>query len=105
GTLQTMDSHLKIPYSEQVSFGIQRELPQHLFTEVDYVGTFGRHLLIEPDINQPSWAVLGAASSTANLNSLRPYAGYSIIQQFLSAGTSNYHRSEERRVGKECRSR
>jgi hypothetical protein len=91
GTLQTMDSHLKTPYSEQLSFGIQRELPMHLFGEVDYVGTFGRHLLTEPDINQPSWAVLAAASSTANENSLRPYAGYSIIQQFISAGTSNYH--------------
>jgi hypothetical protein len=103
GTLQTMDPHLKIPYSEQVSFGIQRELPQRLFAEVDYVGTFGRHLLIEPDINQPTWAVLSTASSTANVNSLRPYAGYSTIQQFLSAGTSNYHALQarvERRAGR-----
>jgi hypothetical protein len=102
GTLQTMDPNLKTPYSEQVSFGIQRELPMHLFTEVDYVGSFGRHLLTEPDINQPSWSVLAAASSTANVNSLRPYAGYSIIQQFLSSGTSNYHGLQariERRVG------
>jgi hypothetical protein len=91
GTLQTMDPNLKTPYSEQFSFGVQRELPMHLFAEVDYVGTLGRHLLTEPDINQPSWAVLAAASSTANVNYLRPYAGYSTIQQFLSAGTSNYH--------------
>jgi hypothetical protein len=103
GTLQTMDTHLKIPYSEQVSFGIQRELPQKLFAEVDYVGSFGRHLLTEPDINQPSWAALVAAPSTANLNSLRPFAGYSTIQQFISAGTSNYHALQarlERRAGR-----
>jgi len=101
GTIQVMDPKLKIPYSEQVSFGIQRELPLHLFGEVDYVGSFGRHLLTEPDINQPSWVVLSAASSTANENSLRPYAGYSTIQQFMSAGTSNYHGLQtrlERRV-------
>ncbi len=103
GTLGSIDSHLKIPYSEQLSFGIQRELPRRLFAEVDYVGTFGRHLLTDPDINQPSWAVLSAASSTANVNSLRPYAGYSIVQQFLSQGTSNYHSLQarlERRIGR-----
>jgi hypothetical protein len=103
GTLQTMDPHLKVPYSEQISFGIQRELPMRLFAEVDYVGSFGRHLLIEPDINQPSWYTLANASSTANVNSLRPFAGYSTIQQFLSAGTSNYHGLQtrlERRTGR-----
>ena len=96
GTLQTTDPHLKTPYSEQLSFGIQRELPKHLFAEVDYVGTFGRHLLTEPDINQPTWAALAAAPSTVNLNSIRPYAGYSVIQQFESVGTSNYHALQAR---------
>ena len=103
GTLGTIDPNLKIPYSEQLSFGIQRELPQRMFAEVDYVGTFGRHLLTDPDINQPSWAALSAASSTVNVNTLRPYAGYSIIQQFLSQGTSNYHSLQarlERRMGR-----
>ena len=103
GTLQTMDPNLKTPYSEQISFGIQREFPLHLFTEVDYVSTLGRHLLTEPDINQPSWSTLAASPSTVNLNSIRPYAGYSIIQQFNSAGTSNYHALQtrvERRVGR-----
>jgi hypothetical protein len=102
GTIQTIDPHLKTPYSEQVSFGIQRELPLNLFAEVDYVGSFGRHLLTEPDINQPSWAALAAAPSTVNENTLRPYAGYSTIQQFISAGTSNYHALQarlERRLG------
>ncbi len=91
GTLQTVQPNLKIPYSEQFSFGIQRELPAHLFLETDYVGTLGRHLLVEPDINQPAFAVVAAASSTANENSLRPFPGYSKLQQFLSAATSNYH--------------
>jgi hypothetical protein len=103
GTLQTMSPNLKIPYSEQFSFGIQRDLPRGLFVEADYVGSLGRHLLTEPDINQPTWAVLAAAPSTANVNTLRPYAGYSIIQQFLSAGTSNYHGLQlkvERRLGR-----
>ena len=103
GTLQTMSPNLKIPYSEQFSFGIQRDLPKGIFLEADYVGSLGRHLLTEPDINQPTWAALAAAPSTANVNTLRPYAGYSVIQQFLSAGTSNYHGLQlkvERRIGR-----
>jgi hypothetical protein len=91
GNIQTIDPNLKTPYSEQFSLTIQRELPMKLFLETGYVGTLGRHLLAEPDINQPSWAVLGNVASTVNENSIRPYAGYSTIQQFMSAATSNYH--------------
>jgi hypothetical protein len=91
GTIQTIDPNLQAPYSEQFSFTIQRDLPWKMFGEGGYVGSLGRHLLAEPDINQPSWWVLGNSASTANYNSLRPYAGYSAIQQFMSAATSNYH--------------
>jgi hypothetical protein len=91
GTLQTVQPNLKVPYSEQFSFGIQRDLPLHLFLETTYLGTLGRHLLVEPDINQPTFEVLGSVPSTTNINTLRPYHGYSTIQQFMSAATSNYH--------------
>jgi hypothetical protein len=91
GTLQVVQPNLHVPYSEQFSFGVQRDLPLHLFLETDYLGTLGRHLLVEPDMNQPTFAVLGAAASTANINALRPLAGYSTVQQFMSAATSNYH--------------
>ncbi len=91
GTLQTIDPNLKVPYSEQFSLSIQRQLPWKIFSETAYVGSLGRHLLTEPDINQPTWAALGAAASTTNINTLRPYAGYSTIQQFQSVGNSNYH--------------
>jgi hypothetical protein len=91
GTLQVVQPNLKVPYSEQFSFGIQRDLPLHFFLETDYIGTLGRHLLVEPDMNQPTFAAAGAASSTANENTLRPFPGYSKIQQFMSAATSNYH--------------
>jgi hypothetical protein len=91
GTIQTIDPNLQTPYSEQFSFTIQRDLPMKLFAEGGYVGSLGRHLLAEPDINQPSWWTLQNAASTANINTLRPYAGYSTIQQFMTAATSNYH--------------
>jgi hypothetical protein len=91
GAIQTVNPNLKIPYSEQFSLGVQRELPMRLFLETDYVGTFAHHLLVEPDINQPTFAALAAVSSTTNENYIRPYAGYSQIRQFLSAANSNYN--------------
>lgn len=102
GTLQVIDPNLHVPYSEQFSFGVQRDLPMRLFAEADFVGSLGRHLLTEPDINQPYFAVVAAVPSTTNENSIRPYPGYSTIQQFESAGTSNYYALQtrlERRVG------
>ncbi|SRR5579884_825372 len=68
----------------------------------EYVGTLGRHLLVEPDINQPYFSVLAPVPATTNENSIRPFPGYSTIQQFLSAATSNYHALQtqlSRRVG------
>jgi hypothetical protein len=91
GTIQTIDPNLKIPFSHQLSLGLQRTLPGHLFAQASYVGTFGRHLLDEPDINVPTYAVLGSVPSTTALNSIRPYAGYSTIQQFESRAISNYN--------------
>lgn len=96
GTIQTIDPGLKIPYSQQFSFGVQRELPMRLFADVSYVGTLARHLLLEPDINQPTWATLATVASTTSENTIRPYAGYATIQQFLSEGTSNYHSLQTR---------
>jgi hypothetical protein len=91
GQIQTINPHLNVPYAEQFSFGIQREFPRHLFAEASYVGTLGRHLLDEPDINQPTFAVAASVPSTTAENVIRPYAGYSTIQQFESRATSNYH--------------
>jgi hypothetical protein len=91
GSIQTIDPHMRVPYSEQFSFGIQRELPSGLFVEIEGVGTLSRHLLAEPDINQPSFAVVGSVASTTNENSIRPYPGFSTVQQFISAATGNYY--------------
>jgi hypothetical protein len=102
GTIQTIDPNLQTPYSEQFNFTIQRALPLKLFAEGGYVATLGRHLLAEPDINQPTFAVLANIASTTNYNSIRRYAGDSTIQQFISAATSNCHAMQlrvARRVG------
>jgi hypothetical protein len=91
GSIQTISPTLKTPYSEQFSFSIQRQLPMKMMMQTSYVGTLGRHLLTEPDINTPTFDTLAGVASTTNLNSIRPYAGFSTIQQFQGAATSNYH--------------
>jgi hypothetical protein len=102
GTIQTIDRNLKVPYSQQFSFGVQRNLRYGLFAEATLVGTLARHLLVEPDINQPSFATLASVPTSTNLNSIRPFAGYSTIQMFQSEATSNYYGLQlrlARRVG------
>jgi len=47
-----VDNRLKTPYSTNVTFGIQRELPKGFVLDVGYVGTFGRKLTVKTDLSQ-----------------------------------------------------
>lgn len=46
------DSNFKTPYSETVSFGIQRELPAHFQLDVTLFGRFGRRLMAQADAGE-----------------------------------------------------
>jgi Carboxypeptidase regulatory-like domain len=94
--LNSIDPHLKVARTMNYSLGVQRELPLGILFEVSYVGNDGWHLLRQPDVNQPSFAVLQAnaalpASKQLTTNQLRPYLGYNRILMFLSDSTSNYN--------------
>jgi hypothetical protein len=96
GALTAIDPNLVLPYTMNWSLSVQRELPGNVFAEMAWVAGQGRHLLRQPDINQPTFAVLLANSKlpTAqrlNVNALRPYKGYSAINMRLSDGTSSYN--------------
>jgi hypothetical protein len=96
GGISAIDPNTVNGYSEQFSFGIQRELPKSILMEVSYVGNLGRHLLRQPNINQIPFAlnVANAALPTAQQlpsASLYPYAGFTNINQYRSDSTSNYH--------------
>jgi carboxypeptidase family protein len=47
-----IDPHLKVPYSEMISFGVQRELPAHFMLEATYIGRFAHRLLAQADAGQ-----------------------------------------------------
>ena len=76
------------------SLGVQRELPWGLFVEVNGVGNLGRHLTRQQDINAVSFAAQVANSllpTPLGINSLRPYKGYTNINQRSSDATSHYY--------------
>jgi hypothetical protein len=96
GNVAAIDPDLDVPRSWNWSLSVQRELPWGLFGELGYVGSQGQNLLWQPDINQPTYADLGAnaalpAAARANTNFLRPYKGYSQILTVRSEAASSYH--------------
>lgn len=49
---ETIDLHLRNPYSLVMDFGIQHEFPRNYILKVDYAGRLGRRLLAQADANQ-----------------------------------------------------
>lgn len=96
GNITAIDPHVVNGYSEQFSFGVQRELPRGMFAEVSYVGNLGRHLLRQPNINQVPFDLnvanqsLPASQQVPNAT-LVPFKGYSNITMYRSDSVSNYH--------------
>ncbi|HEV8129802.1 MAG TPA: carboxypeptidase-like regulatory domain-containing protein [Acidobacteriota bacterium] len=96
GNIDSLDPHLKIPYTMTWNLTIQRELPRGFFAEVGYISTQGRHLIRQPDINQAPFDALVAnaalpSAQRLSTNALRPYKGYSAIRMRLSDSTSSYN--------------
>jgi hypothetical protein len=94
--IQTIDPNLSTASQLQYSVSVQREVLDGYLFEVAYVGNKGRDLLWFPDINRVPFDVLAAnnalpAAQRQSENALRPYKGYSAIQQRRSEAQSNYN--------------
>lgn len=99
-SLQAYDPVAKQGYTEQFSLDLQQQLRAGLTLDIGYYGSVGRHLAAGVDINQAPLAafrnVTGApsavtAGNTAFLNQVRPYQGWSFINQQTNAFKSNYN--------------
>lgn len=107
-SLDAVDLSGKVPTVYQYNFSVQYRLPQNMSLDVAYVGTLGRHLQDNRNINfnafgqcflpQNQDPQLVAASPKALLgnnclaaNFLKPYQGYSNINVYQSEATSNYN--------------
>ncbi len=85
-SIQSYDRTYDQPYTQQFSFGVQRELnPQTIFN-VKYVGSTGTHLSINRGLNQPTSPV-----GSTNVNLARPFLGFGTINQYENSTSSNYH--------------
>jgi hypothetical protein len=96
GNINAIDPNLVVPYQMNFTLSVQRELPWGIFGEAAYVGNLGRHLIRQPDINQPTFAALVAnaalpSAQRLSTNALRPYKGFSQILMRLSDSNSNYN--------------
>jgi hypothetical protein len=93
-----------IPYVQQWSLDIQRQLPKDTVMDVGYSGSKGTHLIGIVDLDQAAPGVAYAAglhaangntvftsSDDPNINAVRPYLGYNAINSIQSAFDSNYH--------------
>jgi hypothetical protein len=93
-----------IPYVQQWSADIQRQLPMNMVLDVGYSGSKGTHLIGVVDLDQaPPGAALAAGLHAANgntifttaddphINAVRPYLGYNAINAIESAFDSNYN--------------
>lgn len=49
---ETIDRHLRNPYSIVIDFGVEHEFPRNYILKVNYAGRLGRRLLAQADANQ-----------------------------------------------------
>ena len=93
----------QVPYIDQWSLSVQREIVPNTRVEVAYVGNRANHLLGEYDLNQVPLNVREApANATVETNAIRPYLGYNVITTIAPAFRSNYNSlqiSANRQVG------
>ncbi|HUI56720.1 MAG TPA: carboxypeptidase-like regulatory domain-containing protein [Bryobacteraceae bacterium] len=93
-----------IPYVQQWSLDVQRQLPMNMSLDVGYSGSKGTHLIGIVDLDQaPPGVALAAGLHAANgntiftsaddphINAVRPFLGYNAINAIESAFDSNYN--------------
>jgi len=69
---------------------VDQQLTPDMLFEVAYVGTLGRHLLGEREINQPTLAAR-AANPTAYVTAVVPYLGYGSFEDRTPEYSSNFN--------------
>lgn len=101
--LSSTGNPFKVPRTTQYSVSLQREVFKNAVLEVAYVGTQGRNLLHQVNINQPvpgtraaltaSLRASGAltASQFVAINAVRPFLGFGAINDRRTEASSDYN--------------
>ena len=103
--LYGLDEIYEVPYAQNWSLGIQREITPTVGLSVAYVGSKGSHRDMVADINQPLPAMgydfdprIACTANTpfpcterVSRDYVRPYQGWSSISNVIPVGNSAYH--------------
>ena len=81
---------MQTPSYMDYNLTLQQEVMPSMVLDIAYVGTQGRHLLGERDINQPTLSAR-AANPTANVLAVVPYQGYASFGARNPESSSNYN--------------
>ncbi len=86
----TGNPSFRVPSYADYNLSVQQELSPSTVLEVAYVGSYGRHLIGEEDLNQPTLAAR-FANPNAYVDAIRPYQGYSFFKARIPAFASSYN--------------
>jgi hypothetical protein len=82
--LTGQDPNMRTPYANQWNLNVEHELPGQVLLTAGYVGTSGKKLLLEPNLNQ-------ALPGPGSIASRRPFPLYSDITWNEGANSSIYN--------------
>ncbi|HEY3990892.1 MAG TPA: TonB-dependent receptor [Acidobacteriaceae bacterium] len=88
--VSTGDPTMPNPFYQDFNLGVQQQVMPGTVVEVAYVGSVGRKLLGEREINQPTLEAR-AANPTAYVTAVVPYTGYSWFASRIPAYSSSYN--------------
>ncbi len=84
----TVDPHLRDPYQHQWTVSWQRQLGRVIVLEAAYVGSAGRNLLRQQELNP---ALRAEDANPPNVSQRRRYESFGSVRGFFSDGRSSYH--------------
>jgi hypothetical protein len=90
-TVSWMNQSNRVPYVEQYSFTIDRQLGRSLNLTVGYLGNASRHLQYQRDANQAVY--IPGQSTASNVNNRRPIEPltFAAISEALTGANANYN--------------
>ncbi|MGH9445317.1 MAG: carboxypeptidase-like regulatory domain-containing protein [Terriglobia bacterium] len=86
-SIVTYDPQYLQPYTEQWSFGVQRQFNPETIFSLMYVGSESTHQQFSRNINQPTAPV----PTGVNINEAVPYSGYAGFTYYENSVSSNYN--------------
>ena len=84
-TLNAIAPDLRVPYNMQTSLSVEHELGKNVGVRLSYIGTAGRQLVYQRNVNQPLPSTLAFAQAR------RPYPLYNNINYASNGADSSYN--------------